>query len=233
VPSTFAEQGPTGLKELQEDLQRQVHGLYGQLEAAIRGTGLPDPEFSERFAKTLNQLSVRLSNDLPPQLDPGAAAEIRRILVNVLGELNEVDVERPLDAIDSFFVGAEAVRHIIRDALDEQVGRVDEDARELVEYLRVALPRISQADQATLLGISARHLQRLAKGGGTSPRRTALVAQLVQILRYTWTPEGVVAWFYRRRRALDDHAPVDVLDEVGFEQALLQLARQVRAEHGS
>lgn len=221
-----------GLEELETRIRNAVQSLQDELESVTSGAGI-DPEYVERFSETARRLSVQLSNDLPPQLEPEAVAEIRRIIINGLDDLERIDPERPLDIVDSFFVKAEAVRHIIRDALDEQVSAVQGDAQALVEHLRVELARISQAEQARLIGMSIRHLQRLAKDGGVPPRRLALVVALVQILRYAWTPEGVVAWFYRERRALDGHAPIDVLGDIGFEAILKRLARRGRAGHGS
>jgi hypothetical protein len=55
--------------------------------------------------------------------------------------------------------------------------------------------------------MSTRHLQRLAKEGGTPPRQLVLAARLVKLLRYVWNPEGVIAWFHRERAELDGHAP--------------------------
>jgi uncharacterized protein (DUF2384 family) len=233
---------PSAILDPEESLERLEASLNGAiaklregLEAAASGSqpSTVDPEYAERFAETARRLSVQLSNELPPQLESDAIAEIRRILINLLDELGRIDRDRPLDTIDSFFVGAEAIRHIVRDALDEHLGRQETDSRPLVDYLHEALPRVSQSDQARLVGISTRHLQRLGKDGGTPPRRLTVVARLVKLLRYAWTPEGVVAWFFRERRELDGHAPIDVLGDPGFEGALLALVRQGRAGHGS
>lgn len=223
------------LERLEASLSEGIASLQESLQAAAAssGTSTVDPEYARRFAETARRLSVQINNALPPQLELEAVAEIRRILVNLLDELGRIDPNRPLDTIDAFFVGAEAIRHIVRDALDEHLGRQETDSRPLVAYLHEVLPRISQADQARLVGVSTRHLQRLGKDGGTPPRRLVLVALLVRLLRYAWTPEGILAWFFRERRELDGHAPIDVLGDPGFEVTLLQLARQGRAGHGS
>ena len=139
----------------------------------------------------------------------------------------------PLDALDRFFVDSEAIRHIVRDALDEHAGCRDDDARPLVAYLQQALPRVTQADQARLAGVSTRHLQRLGKEGGRPPYQLVLAARLVRLLRHVWNLEGVVAWFHRERTELDGHAPIDLASEPGFERALVRLARQGRAGHGA
>ena len=164
---------------------------------------------------------------------PGGCSEIRGIIVNLLDELAEIDKDRPLDAFDRFFVKAEAVRHIIRDALDEHVGCREDDANPLVASMREALPRITQADQARLVGLSLRHFQRLGKEGGMPPRQLVLAAKLVKLLRYVWNPEGTLAWFYRERKQLDGHAPIELMADPGFEQSALGLAREGRALHAA
>ena len=221
------------------DLERLIGDalakLRRELEAAAEGTDAAavDPEYVDRWLQTARRLSVQVSNDLPPQLDPEAMAEIRKIIVNLLDDLGQLDERRPLDTIDHFVVSAEAIRHILRDALDEHLGVHDHDARALVSYLKEALPRVTQADRARIAGVSTRHLQRLAKEGGTAPRQLVLAARLVKLLRYVWNPEGVIAWFHRERPELDGHAPIDVAGDSGFESILLRLARQGRAQHGA
>ncbi len=216
--------------------QRYSDGLADlreQVETEANGADLIDPEYVARWVETAKRLSVQLSNDLPPQLNREAVAEIRGIIINLLAELEAIDPARPLDALDRFFVQSEAVRHIIRDALDEHVGCREDDARPLVAYMKQALPRIRQADQARIAGLSTRHFERLGKEGGIPPRQLMLAARLVKLLRYAWTPEGTIAWFDRNRARLDGHAPIDVMSEPGLEQTLLGLAREGRAQHAA
>lgn len=222
------------LADLERRISDAIDTLRSELEESAEGDEAPaiDPDDVSRWAETARRLTVQISNELPPQLEPESVAEARKILINLLDALENLDRDRPLDTLDQVFVGAEAVRQILRDALDEHVGVRDDDARRLVAYLKEALPRVSQADQARLAGMSARHLQRLAKEGGTPPRRLVLAARLVKLLRYVWTPEGVVAWFHRQRSELDGNAPIDVAGNPGFERGLLRLARQGRAQHG-
>jgi hypothetical protein len=223
------------LADLERLISDALARIREELEDAADDAQLPevDPEYVRRWIETAKRLSVQISNDLPPQLEPEAVAEIRKIIINLLAGLEQVDPDRPLDAIDQFFVRSEAIRHIIRDALDEHVGVSENDARPLVAYLKLALPRVTQADQARLAGISTRHFQRLGKEGGAPPRQLVLAARLVKLLRYVWHPEGVIAWFHRERVELDGHAPIDVAGDPGFERVLLRLARQGRAGHGS
>jgi AraC-like DNA-binding protein len=235
LPDLAVDPDQQELADLEQLISDALAKLREELEDAAGDGDVAevDPEYVNRWLETARRLSVQVSNDLPPQLEPEAVAEIRKIIINLLDRLEQLDEARPLDTIDQFFVGSEAVRHIIRDALDEHVGVRDDDARPLAGYLKNALPRITQADQARLAGISTRHLQRLAKEGGTPPRQLMLAARLVKLLRYVWNPEGVIAWFHRERAELDDHAPIDVMGDPGFERVLLRLARQGRAQHGA
>lgn len=220
------------------DLERKISDALTKLRDDMEAAGSAaqeavDPEYAKRWIETARRLSVQLSNDLPPQLEPEAVAEIRKIIINLLDALEQFDERRPFDALDRFFVDSEAIRHIVRDALDEHAGCREDDARPLVAYLHEALPRVTQADQARLAGMSTRHLQRLGKDGGTSSYQLVLAVHLVRLLRHVWNPEGVVAWFYRERTELDGHAPIDLAGDPGFERSLLRLARQGRAGHGA
>jgi hypothetical protein len=223
------------LADLEQKISEDLAGLHDDMEEVARDQNLPavDPEYVKRWVETARRLSVQVSNELPPQLEPEAVAEARKIIVNLLDGLERVDPARPLDALDRFFVQLEAVRHILRDALDEHAGSPEDDARPLVAYLQQALPRITQADQARLAGVSTRHFQRLGKDGGTPPYQLVLAVRIVRLLRYVWNPEGVLAWFHRERKALDGHAPIDLAGDPGFERTLVRLARQGRAEHSA
>jgi AraC-like DNA-binding protein len=235
LPELIHDQDQQELVDLEQRITDALSDLREELEALAGDGDVPtiDPDYMDRWVQTIRRLTVQLSNELPPQLEPESVAEARKIIINLLDALEERDEDRPLDTLDDVFVAGESLRHIIRDALDEHVGVGDDDARRLVAYLKDALPRVTQADQARLAGISARHLQRLAKEGGTPPRQLVLAARLVKLLRYVWNPEGVVAWFHRERTELDGHAPIDVASDPGFERTLLRLARQGRAGHGS
>lgn len=192
-----------------------------------------DPAFAGRFRETTRRLSKRLNEELPPDLDSQAVAEIRGIIVDTLHSLDEIDEERPWDGVEVVVLKAEAIRHIVRDALDVHVGSDGNDARALAKTLEEWLPRVTQLEQARLLDISPRQLQRWKREGGPASRRLRLVTRLVALLRRAWTPEGVVAWFDRPRRELEGKAPIEVLDDPRFEQALMTAVRQGRAQHGS
>jgi uncharacterized protein (DUF2384 family) len=170
---------------------------------------------------------------MPPDLDSAAVAEIRGIIVDALHDLDEIDAERPWDTVEVFVLKAEAMRHIVRDALDAHVGSDGRDAAALANSLVDWLPRVPQNRLAELVGISPRQFLRWRKQGGEPTGRLVLVTRLVALLHAAWTPEGVVAWFERARRDLDGKRPIDVIDDHDYEQRLMTAVRQGRAQHGS
>jgi hypothetical protein len=192
-----------------------------------------DPGYVERFRETAQRLSTRLNEELPPDLDVEAVAEIRGILIEALQDLSTIDEERPWDVVEVFILRAEAIRHIVRDALDAHVGSDGQNAADLIRALQEWLPRVPQTQLAELVDISPRQLQRWKKSGGEPPRRLQLVTRLVALLHRAWTPEGVLAWFDRPRSDLDGQAPRAVLDDHAYEQRLIRAVRQGRAQHGS
>jgi len=162
--------------------------------------------------------------------DPEWVAEFRGLLLDIV---RATQTKEPLDAYDKLLLNTEAIRHLLRDAVDGHVRGGEDNVGTMVEQLTQWLPRVSQAELAQLMGISTRQFQRWAASSAAPSRRAQLVARLIAVLRRSWTPEGVVAWFYRARPSLNGQAPVDVLGDPAYEQALLLAVRQGRAQHGS
>jgi hypothetical protein len=226
------------LQRLEGEIERWQAALHEELAMSSAESGTRehpiDPAYVERFVETAQRLSSQVHRDVPPDLDPEAIAEIRGHLIYGLEALNELNDERPLDSVDAFVVHAEAVRHIVRDALDGQPEGSESSAKELLDSLYKQLPGVTRKQLGELIGVGERQLQRLAREGSQTPsRRLRIVARLVALLQRAWTPAGVVAWFYRQRADLDGHAPIDVLEDPDHERALMLAARRGRAQHGS
>lgn len=190
--------------------------------------------FLARWSGTVRQLSQAIDHAVPPSLDPEQVAEIRGELLALLQSVLAPDDGRPLDAYEQTLLHLEAIRHVVRDALDQHVAG-EEDARALLAGIERALPRVGRRDLARLLGTSERSLQRtLASDDPVEPgRRLLLLARLVELLRRGWTPEGVVAWLERPRSALGGASVLAVLDDPAREQDVMALARAGRGQHGS
>ncbi len=213
-----------------EDLIEQ---WSGQLLQALSEAPIPE-DYLDRWQHTASRLSDAINRSTPPSLDAEQVAEIRGELLGIMQAVAERDPKRPLDSIETTLLGLEAIRHVVRDALDQQVPG-EQDAGMLLGTLEAALPRIGRRELAQLLGTSERSIQRtLASTAPVEPsRRLVLVTRLVALLRRGWTPEGIVAWFARPRPELDERSVLDALDNATLERDIFDLARHGRAQHGS
>jgi hypothetical protein len=191
-------------------------------------------DYLDRWEHTASRLSNAINRSTPPSLDAEQVAEIRGELLEIMQSVADRDPKRPLDSIEATLLGLEAIRHVVRDALDQQTPG-EGDARLLVAELESSLPRVGRRELAHLLGTSERSIQRiLASPTPVEPsRRLVLVGRLVALLRRGWTPEGIMAWFQRPRPELDERSVLDTIDDAALEQDILGLARHGRAQHGS
>lgn len=237
MPAVLSKPEREQLERLEDNIEQWQTELRKELATSAESESSKDPiddAYVDRFRETAQRLSSQVHKEVPPDLDPGALAEIRGHILDGLEALHQLDEKRLLDSVDSFLVHAEAVRHIVRDALDGQPSGDESDSGKLLAGLMEHLPGVTRKELGDLLGIGERQVQRLSKEGGKTPsRRLQLVARLVALLWRAWTPRGVVAWFYRKREDLEGKAPIDVLDEPGFERDLMLAARRGRAQHGS
>lgn len=211
------------------DADERLLGLQDALEAAARTNAL-DAEACERLDRTAHEAARRLNEHLPVHFDPVLAEEIRKRVIDLL--TTRADGDRPLDVADRVLVQAEAIRHIVRDLLDEQPPMRGRTSREVIGQLEEWLAGLPVGDLAKLLGLGTRQLQRRRQDDGTSTSRMHLVLRLVAILRHGWTDRGVYEWFVRERTQLNDKAPIELLDEPGAERALMGLARAGRVQGG-
>jgi hypothetical protein len=184
----------------------------------------------ERLNKTFREAAARVNDNLPPEIDSQAADEIRKRLLGIL--TRDFSDASSLDVADHFLVEMEAVRHIIRDLLQEQPAVELRDASKVIALLEEWLPGVTVGQLAELLGYSPRQLQRLRLDSRPSTHRAQLVARLVAILRHAWTDQGVLSWFYRERHDLGGERPVDLLDDPGRERDLVHAARAGRVQGG-
>lgn len=208
-------------------VDESLSGIQRALEQAA-ASGALDHEGLERMVRTFREAAGRVNRDLPPQVDAQAADEIRRRLLALL--TLDLDSRPPLDLADDILVEMEAVRHVVRDLLDEQPPVELRDARRVLALLEAWLPGASLAELAALVGYSPRQVQRLRQAGGAATHRAQVVVRLVALLRHAWTDRGVIAWFYRPRRDLDGSRPVDLVGEPAYERDLILAARAGRAQ---
>ena len=221
------EQDRAALLEADDELL----GLQAALEAAAQSDAI-DRDAVDRLRDTAQNAAARVNAKLPMHIDADARDEIRRRLVEMLTlQLEEGGL---LDLADRALIEAEAVRHVVRDLLDEQPPVELRDEGATIRMLEEWLPGMSVSELAELTDISVRQLQRRRRdGGGTSSARLQLVARMVAILRHAWTDRGVFAWFQKPRQELDGQAPIELLDDPERERDLLVLARAGRVQGAS
>jgi hypothetical protein len=219
-----------------EDLERfatLVEESSSKLLEALQSTPIPD-DFQERWHHTASRLSKAIDRSTPPSLQPEQIAEIRGELLGIMQCVADADPDRPLDSVEAALLGLEAIRHLVRDVLDQQA-LGEGDARTLLSGLQETLPHIGRRELAQLLDTSERSIQRtLASRSPVAPkRRLVMVARLVSMLSHGWTPEGVLAWFHRSRPEMGGASVLGAIDDASLEREILELARHGRAQHGS
>jgi hypothetical protein len=187
-------------------------------------------ERMENIEGRLRDLRRELRED---DLDKAQISEFHGALWEIKDLLDESGDHLDLDTIDKLLVCIERVRHVIRDALDEHVAGVPDDAALAFAELREWLPSASVAALSELVGVDRRTPSRWAKSPQAASRRLQLVASLVAVLRHNWTEEGIVAWFQRPRRGLSGRRPIAVLDDPLADQLLLSEARSSRSQDAS
>lgn len=207
----------------------EIDQFIGRLgEALAESAREIDREQASRWAETVKRWAMRLQADPPASLDEAAVAKLRRIILE--GMEAESRLDAPLDVLDELLVRSEAIRHVLRDALDADVGVPEWDARALLTRVLEWVPVATRSDLARLSGRSTRQVQRWLKDGGESTYELRLAARLIAILRRSWTAEGVLAWFKRPRREFGGQAPIDLLSDPMFQNDLLEAARRGRAQ---
>jgi uncharacterized protein (DUF2384 family) len=220
----------TDEREALATVDEKLSHIQRSLDVAARSNAL-DLEIFERLNDTFKQVAGRLNANLPPEIDAATTDELRRRIVDVL--TREFEGASPLDNADAFLIEMEAIRHIIRDVLDEQPPVALHDAAKAISLLEQWLPGVTQIQLSELIGISPRQMQRLVHAEQKStpaPHRLQVVARIVAIIRHSWTPQGAVMWFQRPRAELGDRTPAALLDDPAHEHELIRAARAGRVQ---
>jgi hypothetical protein len=224
------------LERWDQRLENLMQELQQDLEKENADQAVLDDEYVEKWTETSRRLAVKLSRKPPAALAPEAVAKLRGIVVDAMSGQEASRDAPPLDRLDALLVSAESLRHVIRDAMDVDLGVDEADTGAVLEQLIRWLPGVSLSEIAALLGRSDRQLQRWRKDGppseGEAAERLVLVARLVVVLKRSWTPQGIIAWFDRSRSELDGQTPRSRIDDPLSRQLLLDLARRGRSQYG-
>jgi hypothetical protein len=221
--------------EVKQEFVDLVQDGFGAAIDELSQSDEVDPAFQERLASIGDRLAT-----LPSELEP-SVFEIEQLhelhttlhqTRDLMEELKQ-DARDRLNTLNELLIRIEVIRHIVRDAIDEHVTGISSDAAEVITQLKTWLPNTPQREFARLVDVDRRTLARWALQHGRPRRRLQLVAQLVAILRHSWTEEGVIAWFARPNYDLGNRKPISLLGDAGMERDLLMAARATRTQYGT
>lgn len=211
-----------------EDLKTAFVDAVQELQRASEVDG----SFDERWDDVISRIGTIQREVYAPDFDKDQVVELYQALLEIKDLLA---AGRPcdLDTSDRLLICIERIRHVVRDALDEHVSGVQSDVGLVMADLDKWLPGTPDRIIAGLVDVDRRTLTRWKRKSGPPSRRLRIVASLIAILRHNWTPEGIVAWFYRPRRDLDGRKPIALLDDANYEGALISAARSSRSQYAS
>jgi hypothetical protein len=226
----------TAIETSEERLERVDHEVAALKTAVVdaveelQGTSEVDGSFAERWEQIRSRLDT-IQGDLDAaDYDKEQLVQLYRALL-AIKDLLIAGRPGDLDTCDELLINIERIRHVVRDALDEHVAGIGSDAGLVMADLERWLPHTPDRVIAELAGVDRRTVARWKKQSGPPKRRLRIVAELVAVLRHSWTEDGIVAWFYRPRRDLNGRAPIALLDDPGSEPALLSEARSSRSQY--
>ena len=161
-------------------------------------------------------------------IDPYLQAVFFRGFAQASKALNER--ERP-EARRTLRLGLERMRHALEEIAETSTIGDDRNTKELVRWLAEIIP-VPQQELAELLGVERRKLQRWLNEGpkpeGDDAMRVTVVARIVNQLRHSYTPVGVLRWFDRPRAELGGKKPRAILSNAERVPELIRLAAAVR-----
>jgi len=212
---------------------RQVKDSFVEAIGQLQQDAHVDGSFEERMKNISDRLRTLRRELRLEDLDKAQISEFHSSLWEIKDLMDDQGDSYNLDTVDKLLVSIERVRHVVRDALDEHVAGVPDDAALAIRELRSWLPNTSVATISRLVDVDRRTLSRWAKEHRSATRRLQLVTSLVAVLRHNWTEEGIVAWFDRPRRSLNNRKPFAMLDDPVADDLLLTEARSSRSQDAS
>lgn len=202
-------------------LRKDVAGIANEVKHST--------EVAPEINMFVRELGSRLKADTPPMLEKDQEKELWR---SAYEASNALQIDDP-----------KAQRIELRMALEQLLDVLDElvdvvplgPAVPIKDVLARTAATVSAPQEkfAELLGVSTRTLQRWLSGQGEpgpdDADRARTVAQLITQLNHTFTPSGVMAWFYREHPELGLQRPIDLLADPLSYPELLSVATSARS----
>lgn len=204
--------------------------VLDRLNAATVALQRSKDHVPEEVVRLVEGLGTELHSEAPSALaaDP---YQVARLFGATLQAEKALRHTQPSDQRRHLRTPLEVVRAALVDIIEERPVAADQPATEVLHSLMEML-NVSQGDLADLLRISKRQLQRWLAPGARGPvgddeAKVRIVAQLVNLLRHSFTAPGVMRWFGRANPLLGV-APVEWLDDSLHYPQLLSVARRSR-----
>lgn len=192
------------------------------------------PEIADavrELAAAVDQTSLRRWE----AIDPHHAVIVLRSAVSAQRALERPDSRT---ARDQLRVALESIRQSLAAIAEREPVGDERTPKQVVQWL-AAHVEVSQTALASLLGVSARQLQRwlsereTVQPEGEDARKVRVVARVVSQLRFVLTPAATIDWFGWPRSDLDERRPVDLLDDPAGEPTLATIAAAMRSQLAS
>jgi len=159
------------LRRVDEAVERVKQSFVDAVEEVTGSDAVASP-----LGDRLGEVATRLRS-LPGALEPSlfdgeqiyeaqiALHEIR----DLMAELDEAGDR--LDILDQLLIRIELVRHVVRDAIDEHVSGIGDDAGRVVAQIADWTPAISKQEIARLVGVDRKTISRWTEKPGPPQRR--------------------------------------------------------------
>ena len=184
-------------------------------------------ETIERLVEMISEITPEVLRESDPYL-------VEAFLVGAVGCAKALWVGDDHKQRRELRLALERTRQALRDLLDEcYVGQV-RPPKEVARWV-LEVSGVSQQEIAALVRVAPRTLQRwistseAAAPSGEEEVRVRTLARIIDQLRWSMTPVGVVRWLRRPHPDLGGRPPADLLDEPGAYAELPKLAAATRA----
>lgn len=220
------------LEQLDREVE-EVKELFMDALEQLHRTPAADLSHEQRWQLVATRIKGLRSAIQADDYDRDQLAIIANSLLDMRDLLDREEGPANLDVADGLLIALERIRQVVRDALDEHVDGVIDNASLVMADLDRWLPGIADRRIADLIGVDRRTLSRWRKQPGSPRSSLRTFARLVAVLRHSWDAEGVIGWFYRPRRDLSGHKPATLLKDPGAEPSLIDSARAGRSQYAS
>lgn len=195
--------------------------------SASNSAGRDVIETVERLVEMISEITPEVLRDSDPYL-------VEAFLVGAVGCAKALWVGDDHKQRRELRLALERTRQALRDLLDGCYVGQDRPAKEVARWV-LDVSGVSQQEIAALVRVAPRTLQRwisaaeAAAPSGEEEVRVRTLARIIDQLRWSMTPVGVVRWLRRPHPDLGGRPPAELLDEPGAYAELPKLAAATRA----